>query len=233
MDDEIRARREEHLLLIRLGTRYSQRVERLANKYGVTESAIKMDESRMDRWLSEVANTASFEKKAGFLLHQLRSQAEGLEQLASTASNSRQDAVERRRGLKETFEEYQELSPQELGIPPEEYYSLIARLGKEMNQADYDAKDWAKEERLNRREISGLVIDEFEARQSLGEIEERPDRIEIDMEKRVEERKVFAGLDLSSFPGISEARLVGADLGSDEEELPEGVSVEVEDRSDV
>lgn len=205
------------------------RVRRLADEYDVTEGAVKMDESRMDNWIDNVANTASFEKKAAFILAQHRSQTEGHEQLAQTARNQRQDAQRRKAQLEDTLNEYRNATPDELGIDPAEYYRTLSNIARQLNIADDDVFDWAREERMQRQAVAENVMEEMDARQSLGEIEEKADKLEVEMEQHVTERKLIAGIDLSQFPGINDARLIGADILNEDGEME---PIEVEGKDD-
>lgn len=230
MREELRRRREKHLMYIRMGLSYGARMDRLAEEFGVRRNTVEVDETRMDDWIDEVANTASFEKKANFLLYQHRSQTEAMEQLAQTAQQERRRANNRADDQQELLQEYKDASPEELMMEPDEYWSTLADLARQVNEAEEDIYKWANEERLQRSQVAEQSMTEFEARQSLGEIEQVADKLEVDMEQRVEERKVFAGVDLSEMPGVEEARLVGADLDrGDEEEDAEMVDIEMEE----
>lgn len=232
MNDDLRARREQHLLYIRLGVSYAERVRRLTEEFDATEAAVKKDETRMDDWMEDVANTASFEQRSAFLLYQHRSQTEGLERLARTAALEREQAVRREAQLQDTLTEYRNATPEELGIDPAEYYRTLSNLGRQANAASRGARDWAGEERRTRQAISENVMDEFEARQSLGDIEEKADRLTLDVERAVTERKLIIGVDLdAALPGVEESRLIGADVTPKlDEEAAESIDVEGPDR---
>lgn len=223
-------------MYIRMGLSYSARMERLAEEFGVRENTVEVDETRMDEWIDEIANTASFEKKANFLLYQHRSQTEAMEQLAQTAQQERRRANNRADDQQELLNEYKNSTPEELMMEPEEYYSTLIDLARQVDEAEEDIYKWANEERLQRSQVAEQAMEEFDARQSLGEIEQVADKLEVDMEKRVEERKVFAGLNLNEMPGIEEARLVGADLDRGDkaahEDDDDAVPIEMEDTTD-
>lgn len=70
-------------------------------------------------------------------------------------------------------------------MEPGAYYRTLADLGRQVNQASKDERDWAQEERLTRSDIAVNAMQEFDARQSLGEIEREPDRLAVDVEERV------------------------------------------------
>lgn len=233
MRDELRRRREKHLLYVRMGLSYTARMERLAEEFGVNKNTVEVDETRMDNWIEDIANTASFEKKANFLLYQHRSQTEAMEQLAQTAQQERRRANNRADDQQELLNEYKNASPEELMMEPEEYWTTLVDLARQVDEAEEDVYKWAHEERLQRSEVADQAMSEFEARQSLGEIEKAADKLEVDMEKRVTERKVFAGIDLSEMPGIEKARLVGTTMDPEDQSAMEGAAdIEVEGTSD-
>lgn len=211
MTDRLRRRREKHLLLLRLGTGYRQRVRQLAEEFGVTESAVESDEARLDTWIEDVANTASFEKKAAFLLHQHRSQTDALEQLGWTARENREEAEGDVEEVRERIAEVEAVGPE--GFEDEDdYWNLIVRLHRQLDSAKADVFKWAREERQVRNDGAENIESEFEMRQSLGDIEKRAEELRVREEREVTERKVIAGFDLSDLPGLDQANLVGAEF---------------------
>jgi len=212
MRDDLRRRREIHLLYVRMGLSYTERTDRLAREYNVNPSAVKKDDQRMDDWVDEVANTGSFAKKAGFLLYQHRAQTEAVEQLARNAQQMRAQSTRRVNDTEEMLTDYRDATPESLGMDPEQYWFALRDFVREMNNAEEDVFKWASEERRNRQEIAHQIRAELDARQSLGEIERVADKLSVEAHAQVEERKVFAGIDLGAFPGIEQARLIGADL---------------------
>lgn len=226
MRDELRRRREKHLLYLRMGLSYSARMERLSEEFGVRVNTVEVDETRMDSWVEDIANTASFEKKAAFLLYQHRSQTEAMEQLAQTANSERRRAKARADDQQEILTEYKNSTPAELMMEPAEYFQTLVDLARQVDEAEEDVFKWAHEERLQRSQVSDQAMQEFEARQSLGEIEKAADELRVDMEATVNERKVFAGIDLNQMPGIQNARLVGTDLDPDDESAMADIDIE-------
>ena len=233
MRDELRRRREKHLLYVRMGIPFSRRCERLANEFDVRKNTVEVDDGRMDNWVDDIANTASFEDKASFLLYQHRSQTEGLEQLVRNSQSNRNDAQERVSEIQEQIESFESASPEALGYDEAaNYYSQLSDLYTQLGMARERAKDWASEERLQRQQIVEEVHDEFEMRQSLGDIEKVADKLEVEQEVTSEERKVYAGLDFEEFPGIENAALVGATVDNEDAELEGGADIPVEGASD-
>ena len=216
MNDRLRRRREKHLLLLRLGTGYRQRVRQLAQKFDVTESAIESDEARLDTWIEDVANTASFEKKAAFLLHQHRSQTEALEQLGWNARANREDAEG---DVEEVRERIAEVEAQGLESFEDEdnYWNLIIRLHRRLDSAKTDVFKWAREERQARNDGAENIESEFDLRQSLGDIEQVADEVHV-TEEREMEKKVLIGFDaVEELPGLDRANLVGAQFDPTED----------------
>jgi chromosome segregation ATPase len=229
MRKELRQRREQHLQLTRMGVGFTQRCERLAKEYGVSVNAIEKDDGRMDQWVNEVATTASFEQRTGFLMYQHRSQTESFEQLASTARKERKAAEGRVKELQEEMKRLQRLNPDDVGMTATEYSAKLSTVGNRLGQAKQDIIKWTREERHQRTQVSEQVYDEIEMRQSFGEIDKAPDqadiRVEGEMDHRISEAKVYAGVDLNSMPGIEHAQLVGA--SPDQVGLEDGSSIEV------
>jgi hypothetical protein len=86
-------RRETYRLLYRLGVPYSDAVSRLAEQYGVTESAIENDIAKMNGWITEI----DIPLADGILrVRQVREQAQELEQIALQAQQN-EDLAEARR----------------------------------------------------------------------------------------------------------------------------------------
>lgn len=212
MKDRLRRRREKHLLLLRLGTGYRQRVRQLAREFDVSESAIESDEHRLDTWIDDVATTASFEKKASFLLHQHRSQTEALEQLGWNARERREDAEGDVEEVRERIAEVEAIGPE--GFEDEDdYWNTLVRLYRRLDSAKTDVFKWAREERQVRNDGADNIEQEFEMRQSLGDIEQVADELHIREEREVSERKVIVGFDaFEELPGLDRANLVGAEF---------------------
>jgi len=218
MRDDLRERRERHLLLVRLGIRFKERCRRLADEFDVSLNAVEKDDTRMDNWIDDVANTASFEKKAAFILYQHRSQAEGTEQLARNARQERADAEGRVEELEQRIEEVEAQGPESFE-DEDDFYNTLIRFYRQLDSAESDVFKWQREERQERQAIAEMTQDEFDLRQSLGQIEKVADEVHVKEEVDVTERKVIAGVDLSDLPGLSDASLVGADMDEDAEEI--------------
>lgn len=226
MRDDLRKRREQHLMLVRQGIPYTERCQEIADRFGVKVKTVQKDDDRMDEWIDDVANTASFERKSAFLLYQHRSQTEAHEQLAQNSRQERRHAEQRVAELQERIEEVERQEPRDMGLEESDYYQLLTNLQRQLSTAKDGIIKWTREERHQRTQVADNTTEEFELRQSLGEIEQIADEVSVQMDQRVEERKVFAGVDFTEFPGMEQARLVGADL--EETDAP-GVSIDIED----
>lgn len=228
MKDQLRRRREKHLLLLRMGTGYRERVGQLAREFGVTESAVESDEARLDSWIEDVATTASFEKKAAFLLHQHRSQTEALEQLGWNARERREAAEGDIQDIRDRIEEVEGIGPE--GFEDEDaYWNTLIRLHRRLDSAKSDLFKWAREERQVRNDGADNVEEEFEMRQSLGDIEQVADELHIQEERDVRERKVIAGVNFDAFPGLDEANVIGGSFDGEPVDAPD---IDEEDASD-
>lgn len=216
MREDLRRRRERHLLLVRLGIPFKERCRRLADEFDVSVNAVEKDDTRMDDWIDDVANTASFQKKAAFLLYQHRSQAEGTEQLARNARQERSAAEQRVAELEERINDIERQGP-EAFEDEDDYWNTLIRFYRQLDSAESDVFKWQREERQERQAIAEMTQDEFDLRQSLGQIEKAADEIHIKEEREVTERKVIAGFDLADLPGLNEASLVGADMEMERE----------------
>lgn len=94
MRPELRERRKKtYRLLYQLGVSYSDVVSRLADQYGVTESAIENDIAKMSGWITDLDVPLA----DGLLrVRQVREQVQELEQLALQAQQN-EDLTEARR----------------------------------------------------------------------------------------------------------------------------------------
>jgi len=228
VNDRLRRRREKHLLLLRLGTGYRQRVRQLAEEFSVSESAIESDEARADTWIEDVANTASFEKKAAFLLHQHRSQTEALEQLGWNARANREDAEGDVEEVRERIAEVEAQGPESFE-DEDNYWNLMVRLYRQLDSAKTDVFKWAREERQVRNDGAEHIESELEMRQSLGDIEQVADEVHV-TEERETAQKVLIGFDaVEELPGIDRASVVGAQFDGPTEDA---ATIEFEDDAD-
>lgn len=212
MRPELRERRRRHLYYLRIGVPYTQRCRRLAEEFDVTERAVQHDESIMDEWIQEVTPLpAALEQKAAFLLAQHRQNTAAFEQLAGRTREDREDAESDVEGIRERIAEVEAIGAEGFE-DPDDYFTTLTRLYRQLDSAKADVYRFGSEERRLRREASDNVADEFEMRQSSGRgVEKQAEQLHVREEREVTERKVIAGIDLTDLPGLDKANLVGAE----------------------
>lgn len=87
MSPSLRERREKTFdLLIVAGYDYSEVVERISAKYNITESGVRSDISRMEKWLPELVEDDAVRKDGLVRLKELRANRQRLNRMAREAA---------------------------------------------------------------------------------------------------------------------------------------------------